>query len=265
MLSTTDISHFKTYGFVMLPGYLDTCEVDALRDEVIGNLEAAYADTPFDGTARHWVPLLSPRAPFLCELAEDGRFFAAAEQFVGSGAVLFMADANRYVGDTGWHTDGVYPGVKYMLYLDPVDADTGALRVIPGSHNPAYSEDIRTHFKDQSPDQRAIPAHVCRSQPGDVLAFDYRLWHASFGGGNDRRLCTIEYYQPPQGADHAQAIREHVSTIARSTAQLWPRRDFPFYDNEWVADVGRSPERQELVERMRAVGVFQAAEEAVAG
>ena len=42
------------------------------------------------------------------------------------------------MGDSPWHSDwrraGDYRVLKIAFYLDPVDRDSGALRVIPGSH-----------------------------------------------------------------------------------------------------------------------------------
>jgi len=263
-MTPAQVSHFRTFGFVSLRGYLDDREVDALRDEVVCAMEEAYAETPFDGTARHWVPLLSPRAPITSGLAEDSRFLGAAEELVGEGVVLFMADANRYVGDTGWHNEGRYGGEKIMLYLEPIAAETGALRIIPGSHNEGFSKDIRAYFDTASPDQRSVKAEVCDSEPGDVIAFDFRAWHASFGGSNDRRLCTIEYYQAPEGPETLDAIQEHVATLARVTLDVWPRKQYPFYDGEWIANGEGSATRQAMIERMTAAGVFQAAEQATA-
>jgi hypothetical protein len=39
--------------------------------------------------------------------------------------------------------------------------------------------------------QRDLPAQALESEPGDVLIFNHRLLHASFGGGRARRMFTM--------------------------------------------------------------------------
>ena len=70
---------------------------------------------------------------FYANLLEDQRFWSITAQLYGEDAFATGTDANRYVGNTGWHPDHhVDPkedcyGVKYAFYLDPVDAETGDL------------------------------------------------------------------------------------------------------------------------------------------
>lgn len=97
-----------------------------------------FSETP----TRLWTrfqPLPEGVAPFTTGLIEDPRFLEPAEQALGS-AIGLGTDANRYVGGTGWHNDHSNDGaphidaLKWIFYLDPVGPDSGALRVIPGSH-----------------------------------------------------------------------------------------------------------------------------------
>ena len=95
------------------------------------------------------------------------------------------------------HSDGSHePGsdksvcrfVKCAFYLDPLTRDTGALRVIPGSHHhgDAYASALQDGGVLGS-DGAAIPCTALESQPGDLLCFNHLLKHASFGGGVNRR------------------------------------------------------------------------------
>jgi hypothetical protein len=43
MLSTDQIDHFRTFGFVALPGLLGTERADVLRAEVDATIKDAYA------------------------------------------------------------------------------------------------------------------------------------------------------------------------------------------------------------------------------
>ena len=79
-------------------------------------------------------------------------------------------------------------GIKMALYLEPMDAATGALRLIPGSHlEPLHSTlqagrssvtvsdsrpaDEMTALLSED-DGTRVPQYVCATQPGDVVAFD---------------------------------------------------------------------------------------------
>jgi ectoine hydroxylase-related dioxygenase (phytanoyl-CoA dioxygenase family) len=80
-----------------------------------------------------------------------------------------------------------------LAYLEPVGADSGALRVIPGSHHPQFREALRelgsTGLRDSS-----LPAHVVATEPGDLLLLDEHVLHASFGGGI-RRQWRVDYLE----------------------------------------------------------------------
>lgn len=63
MLSTKQIDHYRTFGFVTLPDLL-AGHVEALRNEVDAALRDAYAITyderVIDGIGGHYLPMASP-------------------------------------------------------------------------------------------------------------------------------------------------------------------------------------------------------------
>ena len=141
MLTDKQFRHYRTFGFVVLRDFFTPQEVETLRAEYEAELDRVYAHAPFTGEKRYWTTMLHPRTPLYSSLLEDERFCSVAEQLYGDDVIGIGTDANRYVGDTRWHPDhhadpdeDCY-GVKFAFYLDPVGADSGALRVIPGSHN----------------------------------------------------------------------------------------------------------------------------------
>ena len=72
-------------------------------------------------------------------LLDDPRILAIAKTLLGDDFNYMGSDGNFYVGDTRWHSDGGHKledpmHIKIAFYLDPLTRDTGALRVIPGSH-----------------------------------------------------------------------------------------------------------------------------------
>lgn len=272
-LTEQEVWHYRTFGYVVLRGWLDSRDVAAVRAESESALQDAYRDAPFDGTTRHWVPLLGA-APRLTELAEGDRFLRAGGQLYDEGVVMFMADANRWVGDTAWHCDvgfphrpettypgGIATGVKFALYLDRVDAGSGALRLVPGSHlDPLHSAiGDRCAGKGLAGDGDAgLPHAVCATGPGDVVAFDWRSWHASSGGGSDRRQCTIDYFRRPLTPEQVSAVAAKFSMAIRYH-EPFVRSGYPFYDPGWLSST--EPRRAGIVAAMREAGVLGAYEE----
>lgn len=262
MITERDIAFFQTFGYVILRQYLDPAEVDQMTSEVMSAMNEAYAATPFDGTKPHHLPLTSSRQPFMQSLLEDPRFYEAAQQLSGvDDLIALTVDANRYVGDTAWHSDGgrALLGVKFVAYLEQLSADTGALRVIPGSHREPSLSQVQA-FIDANRDELAIedlPAVPCESVPGDIVVFNYPTFHAALGGSNDRRMCTIEYLEYPQDVGQKERMLDCITGIFRGTAESFPHEGYPWYDEDWLANPSGNPVRQRLIDRMETVGVFE--------
>lgn len=264
MLTDLQARHFETFGFVTLRSLFAPEEVETLRNEFEAELDRVYADQPFAGTKRYWAMMLHPRTPLYASLLEDERFCSVAEQLYGDDVIGIGTDANRYVWDTGWHPDhGADPtqdcfGVKFAFYLDPVDAETGALRLIPGSHIRAFHEQLRDTLRSLDLAVADVPCHVCDSSPGDVVAFDMRCWHASHGGVAGRRMCTCVYYNNPKGEVEEAAARKRAAS-SRDTPAHFGRPGQPLYPPEWLENPAGSAKRQRWLERMAQLGYFEPA------
>lgn len=262
MLSDVELQHYQTFGFVMLQDLFSPAEVEQLRAEYESELDHVYAHAPFTGQRRYWTMMLHPRTPLFSSLLEDPRFSSVAQQLYGEDVIGIGTDANRYVGDTGWHPDhGPDPaqdcyGVKFAFYLDPVDGFSGALRLIPGSHVRPFHEQLRGSLQSMGLDVAQIPAHVCNSNPGDVVAFDMRCWHASHGGAQGRRMCTCVYYSNPAGEAAEAATRKRAAS-SRDTATAFGRPGQPVYPTEWLQNPLGSSQRQRWLQRMEQLGYFE--------
>ena len=104
--------------------------------------------------------------------------------WVGSEGMYGFSDRLR---DHHWHSDGdkdtrklAYRHIKSMIYLDPLRRESGALRVIPGSHRLPLNEMLQPfqddHIKEQptffSLEGKEIPAYAIETDPGDVVLFN---------------------------------------------------------------------------------------------
>jgi hypothetical protein len=244
MLTEKQVLFYQTFGFLVLRRLFSPDEVETINRELIRRLDTVYHDRPFDGTMRHGAAMMGPDTPFFATLLEDQRFLGAARQLYGDDVIASGLSGNRYVGNSDWHpdVDATHPGgPKFAIYLEPVGADSGALRVIPGSHRSPFHdrlrEDLGMHMEKAGFDIPELPAFMCESQPGDVVVFDLRLWHASWGGASDRRMCTVEYLKHPRSPAEQQTIRD----IARNTVR----------DPDWQVYAQTSPARQASLDRLR--------------
>jgi len=258
MLTDAQLFHFRTFGFLVFRQLFRADELRTIRAEFDLAMEAAYRHMPFDGTRRHWLPLMGPTTPFFAGLLEDPRFYEPARQMYGDDVLGVVSDGNRYVGNTKWHPDTAsihQYGVKFAYYLEPVGAESGALRVIPGSHRNPWHDELRAGLRESGLDFGDVPACVCASEPGDVVAFDLRLWHGSHGGSSDRRMCTLVYYNNPRTPEEETATRSQAAGNAQTPAR-YHRPDEPIYDPHWISNPAGSPVRGRWIERLRELGFF---------
>ena len=55
-----------------------------------------------------------------------------------------------------------------------------------------------------------VPSTTLDSKPGDAIVFDLRLWHASWKGGVDRRMFSLQYFKNPKTSSEKAAMQAHV-------------------------------------------------------
>ena len=193
--------------------------------------------------------------PFLSSLLEDSRFYGWATQILGDETIGSYSRSTSFDGQvTGWHPDvrwREWEGLKFGFYLQSVTEATGALRLIPGSHDePLYSDLDSINFgtapgsgKDRTAvEVEEVPAFIATASPGDVVAFDNRTWHASYGGFKGRRLCTIGYFAAPKNDAQREAVKQYVGMEA-GLRQTWPLMD---RGPEWRANTERNSNSTEM-------------------
>lgn len=267
MLTDEQLHSFHTYGFVIIRDVFTPDEMRTIQGEFDHRAAVASNYERFDGTKRHNLRMMGEDTPFFASLLEDPRFVEAAEQMFGKvlGAGV---DADRYVKDSAWHYDAgnwdAY-GVKFAFYLQPVRAYSGSLRVIPGSHKKEWFHKLyeqepigpRWTRNAASPEDKklamdaidSIPGYACESNPGDVVAFDLRMYHASYGGSRDRHMCSVVYYVDPSTPEELEPIRLNaIGLVTPSEGDPW---NPPSMKEEWLANRPASPRRQQWIDRLR--------------
>lgn len=242
---------FRTFGFVVLRQFFEPAPLAAEIDDVMA--EGLGADVAGNGDIQfQYVPMMTAETPVSLSVLDRAEAVAAA---LLAGPVLpTRAKGVRYIGDTQWHTDSDSPltSVGFLAYLEPVGAESGALRVLPGSHHPQLGDAIRA-LGAAGLAALALPDHVVATEPGDIILLDEHLFHASFGGGI-RRQWRVDYVNAPDGAEAETRTKSYFASIfAPDWDGGYDVDRYPSYGPDW-----RTSNRA-AVARLEALGVYELA------
>ena len=255
-LTKEQLHFFKSFGYVVLRQFLNADDLDHVALNFDAALAAQYPPERNDGSERLWTRMTDEGTPFTAALMEDPRFLTPAQQICGDDVLGIGVDINRYVGSTGWHPDTGDENqiaCKYIFYLDPVDGNTGALRVIPGSHLLRGAErDAFAKAVSETPLQD-VPCQAVATEPGDIIIFDIRTWHASHGGNDNRRALNLDYFSNPQSPAEIEKIRQLGLGQAGSIKHFKPRRQYN-YSRNWLNNPHDNPARQRWIDRFEEIG-----------
>lgn len=267
VLTDSQIEHFNTFGFLMRRKLFSAEEIEKINEEFEIGLANTLSHNKKEAGERgqfNWSNL-SPRTSYIPSLMEDPRIYRAAEQLLGEDAFGTSTNCNLFNGDrTEWHPDlntHHFRGAKFLLYTQPIDGNSGALRVIPGSHKAEFSDNLRriglkgTSNETISPYLNRsglgiedIPAYVCKSEPGDMITFDIRLWHASWAGLKGRRMVSFNFTAYPKTDEEKQAIEEDVEVVHDIINKLFPE---PPSFEKWEKNAEDNPRLQRWVNALK--------------
>jgi len=222
---------FRTFGALRVEG-LFAAEIDTISDAfdaVFREHPAQEADPRYSlhrprdteqGAPRRQIPdnaAIQSRDPYgfiersdqLVWLKTDPRVTDLARALFGDGFAYDGSVGNIFNSFIYWHSDyfrSVVPPatqLKIAFYLDRIDADSGALRVMPGTN---HLGEYRSLIYDEARDAAAgelerrfgvaedqLPCWAIASQPGDVVVFDNTTLHANFNGGSNRRMFSLQF------------------------------------------------------------------------
>ena len=231
MLSREQIAHFRTFGFLVIRQAFTGDEVGALIREV----DESYAEKTArkaDGSDSMWASGLVEEKPALTKLVEDDRIYLSTQYLLGGDCIWIgseiMWGIDPKLADHNWHFDGHksarhldYPRTKIMLYLDSQRRDTGALRVIPGSHRDPLHKSLfplqDAHLGgDPCPygvEGPQVPACAVDTDPGDIVFFNQWLYHAVYGKEGKRRVIIFKFGPRPRTEAHLAMLRDGAPSI----------------------------------------------------
>jgi hypothetical protein len=217
-LTPEQVEFFRTFGYLRLPGLFadEIGELTEAFEEVFHNEEINLEPRVelHNNDRRLIIFSIISKHPRLQALLEDPRVVGIIAPLLGDDYEFAESDGSLFDCETHWHAD-TYGApmtrhhVKISFYLDALRGDSGAIRVIPGTNDyeSEFSRSLRRTFN--TPDQiaarfgvdpRDIPSITLDSDPGDVIAWDFRTIHASYYGNVRRRLFSINFRESDQHA-----------------------------------------------------------------
>lgn len=224
VVTPQQVTFFKTFGYLALPGLFadDMAEIEAAFEAVWADEAAPRMEMEVDlhrREPRTIIPQFTDKHPRLLALRTDPRITAVADALIGTEREYAESDGNLAWCDSDWHADEYgapmeIQHLKLSFYLDPLRADSGAIRIIPGTHHwdETFARSIRSQFRTFGRtrevfgvESEEIPSIILNSDPGDLLVWDYRTIHASFHGQDRRRFFSLNFRVPAAVAERERA------------------------------------------------------------
>ncbi len=275
-LTEEQIQHFETFGFIIRRQVFSQAEIeqiDAEFDQYLASIKEGFNKKV--GQGRGWPNWsnLNPDTPIMAGMLEDPRIYVPTEQLQGEDTVPLYSNANSFRNNSNWHPDTRQchlTMLKNLVYLQPTTGDHGSLRVIPGSHkSPLYddlhrlkmvnSNDKSEILKESGMRSEDIPAYIFCSQPGDVITFNMRLWHAAFCGYEDRRNCSFAFCSNPKTTEEEEDLKSQLENAKTLTGGLkMELKDSKYYHPWWLENPEGSSRRERWINWLNDRGFIDA-------
>ena len=233
-MGTSEVAEFRERGFLVLRRLIDPTplseELDRAFAEGFRVSDGIHVLSQGTGEVSfRYLPMMCERTPVSLVLLD--RLAVLAAELLGREVLPGRAKGTRYFGDTGWHRDSedALATMGFLAYLEPLTAQSGALRVLPGSH-----ADLAIALPTSFDDGSLAPGQAIVTEPGDVIAFDEHLVHGS-KGGRARRQWRADFLVDPRNAeeeDRTEAYFAHIFPDQQRDASYDATR-YPSYGPYW--------------------------------
>ena len=222
MITPEQKAYFHTFGFIHLPQQFSPEEMEAVTREADQLWENDREGRPLGEDQSH-VQDLVEKGPVMTQMVVDDRIWGTVEALLGEGFVWNGSEGSLTFTDSEhrWHTDRPNEPhattYSFHLYLDKLRADTGALRVIPGSHKPSLYDDLLP-LNEQTVDSTMqvfglspadIPAVVIESDPGDIVFFSQKIYHGVYGMQPGRGYLKLRFVAWPETDEQIASLMRY--------------------------------------------------------
>jgi ectoine hydroxylase-related dioxygenase (phytanoyl-CoA dioxygenase family) len=217
-LAPQQIAYFETFGFLRVPELFrdDVGQLVSGFEEVFANQQSPRMETHEHlhlDERRVIIPAFIHKSEKLRPLLDDHRVVGVVTGLMGPNYEYAESDGNLFYCESSWHPD-MYSApmnqfhIKLSFYLDSLHGESGAIRMIPGTnyHRTPFARSLRENLEDHARvkdiygvEHNEIPSWTLESEPGDLIVWNFRTLHASFNGGERRRLFSINFRETDPG------------------------------------------------------------------
>ena len=229
MVTPQQKAFFDTFGYIRIPKQFSAEEMEALSREVDKLFEEQRGGGESPPGKEQGVNDIIEKGEVMTRMLVDDRIFGAVEGLLGPGFIWngsggsldFTPPTRRR--EIPWHTDRPNEPhattYSFHLYLEQLRADTGALRVIPGSHKPTLFDDLLP-VNEQAADSSMkvyglgptdMPGAVIESDPGDIVFFSQKIYHAVHGMQPGRRYLKLRFAAWPETDEQIASFMRYDS------------------------------------------------------
>jgi len=219
-LIQTQIDFFDVFGYLVIPKLFSPAEMNQIIDGFEWSILNHGSGEKHDGSNRTMFGGPIEHRSDMSAILDHPAIKGLIGGILGDDFNYCGGDGNYYTGNTGWHPDGNWGqlfAAKIAFYLDELTSETGALRLIPGSHKPDHfirqrQIDINKSMALFGFSPMDFPGNITiESQPGDIVIFNHDLYHASYGGGTHRRMFTMNCTRHAKTDEDLKTARQYLS------------------------------------------------------
>ncbi len=230
--SVEEIASFNRAGFIVVKGLADREICGQMIECTQATLSAPFGPVEYEADLHYPGAPDSRRAaggdtirrlkeahgrhPVFTQFVTQRGLVARLQQLLGSPVVMPLAHHNcvmtkhpHFGSETGWHQDIRYWSferpqlVSVWLALGPETSENGCLYLIPGTHTLTINRDrldealfLRTDLPENAVlVAQKVPAQL---QPGDVLIFHCRTFHAAGRNHTDHTKYSVVFTFRPE-------------------------------------------------------------------
>jgi ectoine hydroxylase-related dioxygenase (phytanoyl-CoA dioxygenase family) len=202
ILTPAMVNFFHTFGYLKIPGFFKA-EISSISQEFDRMMSERFKRA-YDNRKWFWPQMLED-SELLSNLLAQQKITSLMTQLLGENFVYKGSDGNVFSGSSGWHRDYLIrtKSCKVLIYLDHNDANSGALRVIPGTQfvDDAYSTLLGSalSWPEPAPEggfdeknifanghnpttmggNKILPQVIIESSPGDIIVFNHNIIHCT--------------------------------------------------------------------------------------
>ena len=221
-LSQKQLNFYDTFGYLLIRQLFSPDEMGKIIEGFEWSIQNYGEGKNHDGKNRTTFPGPIEHTPEMCAILDHPSILSLIGGILGEDFNYAGGDGNYYSGNTNWHPDGNWGqlfAAKTAFYLDPLTRDTGAVRLIPGSHRSDHfihqeQIDVNNSLELFGIPPTEFPGNIAvETDPSDIVIFNHDLYHASFGGGNRRRMFTINCTRQAKTPEDLEMAYQHMKGL----------------------------------------------------